>query len=47
MVAVNSTSLSWQNQLRRVKRKARKLMTVEKAVRYRRIGLIKPISATK
>lgn len=36
-----ATSLSRKYQLLRVKRKAKKMMTVEKADRFRRIGLIK------
>ena len=36
-----STSLSWKYRLLRLKRKAKKMMTHEKADRFRRIGLIK------
>jgi hypothetical protein len=36
-----TVSLSRKYQLIRVKRKARKMMTAEKADRFRRIGLIK------
>lgn len=34
-------SLSWKNQKRRVEKKAKKMMTREKAERLKRIGLAK------